>query len=318
MQRFRGRAPAAGGEPLRGGYRRRGLPARGLRALAACARSHRELRPAPRHGKAVGVRGIFSGRDFLAQGHAAARLHAPDREQRTAPPSRLRPATCWAVEETRFVGDPVAMVVAASVEGRRRCGGAGGDRLRAPARGAGPARERGSRGGCAGLATRRRRWHGRSPRAAHVVRVERTNNRIWAAPIETPLRNRSLRCRARDVPARHPEPGRAAHAHPDRRDAGHRRRPAAGGDSGGRWQLRDEARELPGAKRGARCGASARRAGALGVDRGPRRCSPTRTRAATTASPSSPSTRRGAYWRFAASPTAPWALTRPRWRPRAR
>ena len=88
-----------------------------------------------------------------------------------------------AVDETRFVGDPVAMVVATSVEAAADAA----ERVEIeyePLPAVLDPRESEE------VAVVRRIGDPEATaaafaRAAHVVRVERTNNRIWAAPIET-------------------------------------------------------------------------------------------------------------------------------------
>ena len=130
-----------------------------------------------------GVRGVFSGHDFLAEGVRPLPCGRPI-ESSDGTPFHAPTRNVLALEHVRFVGDPVAMVVAASAEAAADAA----ERMEIdyeplPAV-LDAARERGSRDvvrriGDAGATAAA--FEG----AAHVVRVERTNNRMWAAPIET-------------------------------------------------------------------------------------------------------------------------------------
>ena len=129
-----------------------------------------------------GVRGIFSGPDFLAEGTRPLPCARPV-ESSDGTPFQSPTRNVLAVDETRFVGDPVAMVVATSVEA---VAGAA-ERVEIdyePLPAVLDPRESDE------VAVVRRIGDAEATaaaftRAAHVVRVERTNNRIWAAPIET-------------------------------------------------------------------------------------------------------------------------------------
>ena len=131
---------------------------------------------------AEGVRAVFNGRDLLAEGLRPLPCARPI-ESSDGTPFHAPTRNVLAVDETRFVGDPVAMAVATSVEAAADAA----ERLEidyeplpvvldprdsdevAVVRKLGDPEAT-----AAAFAT-----------AAHVVRVERTNNRMWAAPIET-------------------------------------------------------------------------------------------------------------------------------------
>ena len=61
-----------------------------------------------------GVRGVFGGRDFLAEGVRPLVCSRPI-ESSDGTPFRAPTRHVLALDETRFVGDPVAMVVASSI-----------------------------------------------------------------------------------------------------------------------------------------------------------------------------------------------------------
>ena len=129
-----------------------------------------------------GVRGVFGGGDFLAEGVRPLVCSRPLEGSDGAPfhaPTRY----VLALEETRFVGDPVAMVVASSIHAAADAA----ERVEVEyeplpvvldPRDSGEVavvRRIGDPGATASAFSR----------AAHVARVECTNNRMWAAPIET-------------------------------------------------------------------------------------------------------------------------------------
>ena len=129
-----------------------------------------------------GVRGIFSGRDFLAEGVRPLLCVRPIEGSDGAPfhaPTRH----VLALEESRFVGDPVAMVVATSIDAAADAA----ERVEVeyePLPVVLDPRESDE------FAVVRRIGDPETTdsafsRAAHVVRIERANNRMWAAPIET-------------------------------------------------------------------------------------------------------------------------------------
>ena len=132
--------------------------------------------------ESVGVRGVFSGHDFLAQGTRPLPCTRPI-ESSDGTPFQAPVRNVLAVEETRFVGDPVAMVVATSIEAAADAA----ERVEIdyePLPAVLDPRESEE------VAVVRRIGDAEATaaafaRAAHVVQVERTNNRIWAAPIET-------------------------------------------------------------------------------------------------------------------------------------
>ena len=95
-----------------------------------------------------GVRGIFSGRHFLAEGVRPLLCVRPIEGSDGAPfhaPTRH----VLALEESRFVGDPVAIVVATSIDAAAGRGGAGRGGVRTSARGAGSPGKRRRRGSAA-------------------------------------------------------------------------------------------------------------------------------------------------------------------------
>ena len=128
------------------------------------------------------VRGVFCSRDFLAEGVRPLLCSRP-LEGSDGAPFHAPTRHVLALEETRFVGDPVAMVVATSP-------GAAAD-----------AAERveveyeplpvvlDPRESAEAAVVRRigdpEATESAFARAAHVIRVECTNHRMWAAPIET-------------------------------------------------------------------------------------------------------------------------------------
>ena len=137
----------------------------------------------PRAAREIaGVRGVFSGHDFLAQGTRPLPCTRPV-ESSDGTPFQAPARNVLAVEETRFVGDPVAIVVAASVEAAADAAERVDiDYETLPA--VLDPRESEE------VAAVRRIGDAEATaeafaRAAHVVRAERANNRIWAAPIET-------------------------------------------------------------------------------------------------------------------------------------
>ncbi|MCY4467931.1 MAG: xanthine dehydrogenase family protein molybdopterin-binding subunit [Thiotrichales bacterium] len=129
-----------------------------------------------------GVCGVFGGRDFLAEGVRPLVCTRPI-EGSDGTPFHAPTRHVLALEETRFVGDPVAMVVATSIDA------------------AADAAERveveyeplpvvvDSRNSDEVAVVRRignpEATTSAITRAAHVVRVEHANNRMWAAPLET-------------------------------------------------------------------------------------------------------------------------------------
>ena len=128
------------------------------------------------------VRGVFSGRDFLAEGVRPLLCSRPIEGSDGAPfhaPTRH----VLALEESRFVGDPVAMVVATSIDAAADAA----ERVEVeyePLPVVLDPRESDE------VAVVRRIGDPEATdsafsRAAHVVRIERANKRMWAAPIET-------------------------------------------------------------------------------------------------------------------------------------
>ena len=130
----------------------------------------------------VGVRGVFSGHDFLAEGVRPLPCARPT-ESSDGTPFHAPTRNVLAVEQVRFVGDPVAMVVATSAEAAADAA----ERVEIdyePLPAVLDPRESQE------VAVVRRIGDAEATAAAfegaaHVVRVERTNNRMWAAPIET-------------------------------------------------------------------------------------------------------------------------------------
>ncbi len=129
-----------------------------------------------------GVRGVFSGRDFLAQGARPLPCARPI-ESSDGTPFHAPTRNVLAVDETRFVGDPVAMVVATSIDAAADAA----ERIEVdyeplpavldPRTSDEVAVVR--RAGDPEAAT------AAFAEAAHTVRVEHKNHRMWAAPIET-------------------------------------------------------------------------------------------------------------------------------------
>ena len=132
--------------------------------------------------ESAGVRGVFSGQDFLAEGVRPLPCARPI-ESSDGTPFHAPTRNVLALEHVRFVGDPVAMVVAASAEAAADAA----ERVEIdyqPLPAVLDPRESEE------VATVRRIGDAEATAAAfegaaHVVRVERTNNRMWAAPIET-------------------------------------------------------------------------------------------------------------------------------------
>lgn len=129
-----------------------------------------------------GVRGVFTGRDFLAEGVrplvCSRPLESSDGEPFKAPTRHV-----LALEETRFVGDPVAMVVATSI-------GAAADAAERVEVEYEPLPVVVDLRASEEIAVVRRLGDPEATanafsRAAHLVRIECVNNRMWAAPIET-------------------------------------------------------------------------------------------------------------------------------------
>lgn len=129
-----------------------------------------------------GVQGVFSGHDFLAEGVRPLPCARPI-ESSDGTPFHAPIRNVLALEHVRFVGDPVAMVVAASAEAAADAA----ERVEIdyqPLPAVLDPRESKE------VAVVRRIGDAEATAAAfegaaHVVRVERTNNRMWAAPIET-------------------------------------------------------------------------------------------------------------------------------------
>ena len=132
--------------------------------------------------ESAGVRGVFNGRDFLAEG-ARPLLCSRPLESSDGAPFHAPTRHVLALKETRFVGDPVAMVVATSIAASADAA----ERVEVeyePLPAVLDPRESGE------VAVVRRigdpdATTSAFSRAAHMVRVECTNNRMWAAPIET-------------------------------------------------------------------------------------------------------------------------------------
>ena len=128
------------------------------------------------------VRGIFNGRGFLAEGVRPLVCTRPiDSSDGTPFHAPIR--NVLAVEEVRFVGDPVAVVVATSIEAAT-CAAEQVEIDYEPLPAVLDPRESDE------VAVVRRIGDPEATAAAfataaHVVRTERRNNRIWAAPIET-------------------------------------------------------------------------------------------------------------------------------------
>ena len=129
-----------------------------------------------------GVRGVFGGRDFLDEGVHPLVCSRP-MESSDGTPFRAPIRHVLALEETRFAGDPVAMVVATSIH----AAAGAAERVEVeydPLPVTLDPRESDE------VAVVRRIGDPEATtsafsRAAHVVRFECTNNRMWAAPIET-------------------------------------------------------------------------------------------------------------------------------------
>ena len=128
-----------------------------------------------------GVRGVFGSRDFLAEG-VRPLICARPIEGSDGTPFRAPVRHVLALEETRFVGDPVAMVVATSSHAAADAA----ERVEVeyePRPMVLDPRESDV------VAVVRRigdpeATESAFSRAAHVARIECTNNRMWAAPIE--------------------------------------------------------------------------------------------------------------------------------------
>ena len=128
------------------------------------------------------MRGVFGGRDFLAEGVRPLVCSRPI-ESSDGTPFRAPTRHVLALDETRFVGDPVAMVVATSIDAAADAA----ERVEVeyePLPVTLDPRESDE------VAVVRRigdpdATTSAFSRAAHVVRIECTNNRMWAAPIET-------------------------------------------------------------------------------------------------------------------------------------
>ena len=128
------------------------------------------------------VRAVFCGGNFLAEG-VRPLICARPIESSDGTPFHAPTRNVLAVEKVRFVGDPVAMVVATSIEAAADAV----DQVEIdyeplpavldPRKSDEIAVVR-KIGDLEATATA-------FEKAAHIVRVERTNNRIWAAPIET-------------------------------------------------------------------------------------------------------------------------------------
>ena len=129
-----------------------------------------------------GVRAAFRGRDFLAQG-VQPLICARQIESSDGTPFYAPTRNVLAVEKVRFVGDPVAMVVATSIEAAADAA----DQVEIdyePLPVVLDPRESDE------VAVTRKIGDPEATaaafaRAAHVVRIEHTNNRICAAPVET-------------------------------------------------------------------------------------------------------------------------------------
>ena len=129
-----------------------------------------------------GVRAVFNGRDFLAEGVQPLRC-ARAIESSDGTPFHAPLRHVLAVDEVRFSGDPVAMAVAASAETAADAA----ERVEVeyePLPAVLDPRESDE------VAVVRRVGDAEAAaaafsQAAHVVRLELVNNRMWAAPIET-------------------------------------------------------------------------------------------------------------------------------------
>ena len=128
------------------------------------------------------VRGVFDGRDFLTEGLQPLLCTRPI-ESSDGVPFHAPTRHVLALEEARFVGDPVAMVVATSIDAAADAA----ERVEVeyePLPVVLDPRESEE------VAVERRigdpeATESAFSQAAHVVRIERSNNRMWAAPIET-------------------------------------------------------------------------------------------------------------------------------------
>ncbi len=129
-----------------------------------------------------GVRAVFSGGDFLAEGVRPLACARPI-ESSDGTPFRAPTRNVLAVERVRFVGDPVAMVVATSIEAALDAA----ERIAIDYEPLPPVLD--PRASDEIAVVRRigdpEATAAAFAKAAHVVRVECANNRIWAAPIET-------------------------------------------------------------------------------------------------------------------------------------
>ena len=125
---------------------------------------------------------VFDGRNFLAEGVRPLPCARPI-ESSDGTPFHAPTRNVLALDETRFVGDPVAMVVATSIEAAADAA----ERVEIdyePLSAVLDPRESDE------VAVVRKLGDPEATAvafagAAHVVWIERTNNRIWAAPIET-------------------------------------------------------------------------------------------------------------------------------------
>ena len=129
-----------------------------------------------------GVRAVFSGCDFLAEGVQPLLCSRPI-ESSDGTPFHAPVRHVLAVERVRFAGDPVAMVVATSLDAATDAA----ERVEVDYE---PLPAVLDPGESEEVAVVRRIGDPEATAAAfakaeHVVRVERGNNRIWAAPIET-------------------------------------------------------------------------------------------------------------------------------------
>ena len=128
------------------------------------------------------VRGVFDGRDFLTEGLQPLLCTRPV-EGSDGVPFHAPTRHVLALQEARFVGDPVAMVVATSIDAAADAA----ERVEVeydPLPVVLDPRESEE------VAVVRRigdpeATESAFSRAAHMVRIERSNNRMWAAPIET-------------------------------------------------------------------------------------------------------------------------------------
>ena len=128
------------------------------------------------------VRAVFGGGDFLAEG-ARPLICARPIESSDGTPFHAPTRNVLAVEKVRFVGDPVAMVVATSIEAAADAV----DQVEIDYEPL-PAVLDPRKSDEAAVVRRIGDLEATAAafaKAAHIVRVERTNNRIWAAPIET-------------------------------------------------------------------------------------------------------------------------------------